>query len=185
MLADDPRAWSACRNRSAAGRRAYRRERPRLRPADARGHPSSASARAVRGRALARGRCAAWPLAAAAAAGPARGSAEAGPRQRRRVGLAARQPLARPDPRRRQFDGRAADQAHARLAGAPDRPVVRVVDRADRLVRRREVALRIARATPEQRPGAASPPGREMALVAGRAGHLERERRPAEAARPS
>ncbi len=76
----------------------------------------------------------------------------------------------------RERHGGTALQAEAALVVPPgDRAAVDIVDRAQRLARGREVALRVARAAPEDRAGPAGATRHEVALGAARACHRERE----------
>ena len=83
---------------------------------------------------------------------------------------------ARHDVGRRRVAGRAADQAHRRLVLARQRAVVGVVQAAERLVVRREVAARVVGAPPEDVPGAPRATRDEMTVLVLGADDLERER---------
>ena len=95
--------------------------------------------------------------------------------------------IRRPGSRESPASGTVAPQPRQRagVVGCPhERPAVRLVDRAERLARRREAARRVARAAPEDGSGPARPAGDELALAARRARHLERQLGRAAAGRP-
>ena len=173
MWSDASRAARPRRNRSSAGSAAGA---PLTRPG---------RSRSVRRPARRRTRAAGCdptrrpPAAAAASAArppPRRAPPRAGLRERLRVRRAARQPGAdevrRPPaaarPRRTEAD--------AGLALPGDRALVGVVDRPDRLEVRREVALRVGRAAPEDVAGPPGAPRDEVAVAVLRADDLERQR---------
>jgi hypothetical protein len=96
--------------------------------------------------------------------------------ERRRVGGSPGDPAAGLQRFARDRHRGAAAQAERRLGIGPceGRPIG-IVDRPERLARRGGLAGRVARAAPEDRSRAARPPRHEPALLAGGAGHLERE----------
>src|SRR5262249_26527240 len=108
---------------------------------------------------------------------PARASSTAASRLRERVGVG--RPARQPQPDQvalRQWHVGTAFEADPALCLPCDRPVVGVVQGADRLQVRREVALRVVGAPPEDVAGPAGATRDQMAVVVLRARHLERER---------
>src|SRR5437762_4015190 len=109
-----------------------------------------------------------------------RGPARSPPRRAgERFGIcgAAGKPGADLDPGRRYLDrGSALETDRARLAVAGDRTAIPVVIGAQRLARRREFTLGVARTAPEERARPAGAARHQMALVAARAADLEGQR---------